>query len=150
MNKWSVRVPVLKYLFHLYIPPPRRTNRGCPEPPTAAGSATLNLLRFDPHTAKIQNNLEEKFITVPGWFAACWTMCWDSGPSDAPGQMSTFWNLKKKTGITCRQGSEPEPPESEYLAGAGAVTLARLLLHLKYLFNNSNKLYELNLIWSLF
>ena len=35
--------------------------------------------------------------------------------------------------------SEPEPPELGYLAGAGSVTLARL--HLKYLFNNSRKLY---------
>ena len=34
--------------------------------------------------------------------------------------------------------SEPEPG---YLAGAGAVTLARLRLHLKYLFNNSRKLH---------
>ena len=37
---------------------------------------------------------------------------------------------------------EPEPePEPEYLAGApGAVTLARLRFHIKYLFNNSRKL----------
>ena len=34
--------------------------------------------------------------------------------------------------------SEPEP---EYMAEAGAVTLARLWLHLKYLLNNSRKLY---------
>ena len=33
--------------------------------------------------------------------------------------------------------SEPEP---RYLAGAGAVTLDRLWLHLKYFFNNSRKL----------
>ena len=32
-------------------------------------------------------------------------------------------------------------PEPEYLAGApGAVTLARLRFHIKYLFNNSRKL----------
>ena len=34
--------------------------------------------------------------------------------------------------------SEPEPG---YLAGAGAVTLVRLRLHLDYLFNNSRKLH---------
>ena len=39
-----------------------------------------------------------------------------------------------------RSRSRPEP-EPEYLAGAGAVSLARLWLHLKYLFNNSRKLH---------
>ena len=37
-----------------------------------------------------------------------------------------------------RSRSRPEPG---YLAGAGAVTLARLRLHLKYLLNNSCKIY---------
>ena len=32
-------------------------------------------------------------------------------------------------------------PKLGYLDGAGAVTLAWLRLHLKYLFNNSRKLY---------
>ena len=42
----------------------------------------------------------------------------------------------KKAGF--RSQSRPEPG---YLAGARAVTLARLRLHLDYLFNNSRKLY---------
>ena len=42
------------------------------------------------------------------------------------------------TRVSIRSRSHPEP---EYLAGAGAVTLARLRLHLKYLFNKSRKLY---------
>ena len=37
-----------------------------------------------------------------------------------------------------RSRSRPEPG---YLAGAGAVTLARLRLHLKYLLNNSCKIH---------
>ena len=45
-------------------------------------------------------------------------------------------NVYRTAGFQSR--SRPEPG---YLAGAGAVTLARLRLHLKYLFNNSCKLY---------
>ena len=44
-------------------------------------------------------------------------------------------------GFWSRSLSEPEQPEPGYLAGAGAITLARLRFHLKYLFNNSLKLY---------
>ena len=42
-----------------------------------------------------------------------------------------------KPGLLSRSRSRPEPG---YLAGAGAVILARLRLNLKYLFNNSRKL----------
>ena len=48
--------------------------------------------------------------------------------SNSPGFRSRNWSRSR--------------PEPGYLAGAGAVTLARLRLHLKYLFNNSRKLHR--------
>ena len=51
-------------------------------------------------------------------------------------ELVQYHSLYINTGF--RSQSHPEPG---YLAGAGAVTLARLRLHLEYLFNNSRKLH---------
>ena len=48
--------------------------------------------------------------------------------------MQSVWTLEDASRV-----SELEPG---YLAGDGAVTLARVRLHLKYLLNNSRKLHE--------
>ena len=48
--------------------------------------------------------------------------------------------MRQENNGTCHcRVSEPEP---RFLAGAVAVTLARLRLHLKHLLNNSRKLYK--------
>ena len=52
------------------------------------------------------------------------------------GTATVQWHTGYLPGFWSRSRLEPG-----YLAGAGAITLARLWLHLKYLFNNSRKLY---------
>ena len=75
-------------------------------------------VRFLNHDAELLNRINSS----PAW-AAGEVQKWGRHNSSQPGFRS--WSC----------------PELGYLAGAGAVTLARLRLYLEYLFNNSRKLH---------
>ena len=132
-NCWTLHFSVLPTKEHFTIEPKSQMTNA----QTGLRPSTLPTQVFCAHNSFVNwyRSLEDEGITVQSVIFCC------SISSPLPWDFTVILQQRPRTiaGFRSRSRGIWLEPEPGYLAGAGAVTLARL--HLKYLFNNSRKLH---------